>query len=304
MNTQSPKYSFYYLLSLVALIFTAISAGLILFGIIDDSFKDAWAYNMYRNSDGQYKFAISALLIAAPTYYLTVYLINRGLKKLELAINSNLRRWLTYLILFVSALIILGIFIGIVHNFLSGALTLAFMLKLSSVLIIAGAIFSYYFWDIRRVNFEQKNPVQRLYKIISIVLLSAIFIAAWFFVELPADSRARQLDEKLMSNINQLENAVNAYYTSNGSLPTSLEDLEGEDSVYLEKRHLYDQENGKAIEYRKESDDSFVFCAEFRRASDANDDDYRPYYNSEKEHEAGYSCVKGLLYKQPDTVKN
>lgn len=302
MNQQSPKYSFYYLLSLVALIFTAISAGLILFGIIDDSFKDAWAFNAYRNSDGQYKFAISALLIAAPSYYLTVYLINRGLKKLELALDSSLRRWLSYLILFVSALIILGVFIGIVNNFLSGALTVSFMLKLSSVLLIAGIIFSYYFWDIKRQDFTKKNLVQRLYTIISITLLSIIFIAAWFFVELPADARARRLDDNLMSNIYQLESAVNSYYAENQRLPETLEELQADTRFSLSDYYLLDQENGKRIEYKKEGDKSFLFCAEFRRGSDDSKFDSRPYPNYDKGHQAGYDCVKGSLYSEPEKI--
>ena len=295
MNHQSPKYSFYYLLSLVALIFTAISAGLILFGIIDDSFKDAWAFNAYRDSDGQYKFAISALLIAAPTYYLTVYLINQGLKKLELAIDSSLRRWLTYLILFVSALIILGVFIGIVNNFLSGALTISFMLKLFSVLLIAGIIFSYYFWDIKRSNFSQKTLVQRLYAIISIILLSIVFITAWFFVELPADARARRLDDSLMNNIYQLENAVNSYYAENERLPETLEELQADSRFTVNDYYLLDQENGKQIEYKKEGETDFSFCAEFRRANNDVDNSNHPYFNNDRKHEAGYSCVKGAV---------
>lgn len=299
MNNQGPKYSFYYLLSLVALIFTAISAGLILFGIIDETVLDAWAQSTYRNFDNQYKFAISALLIAAPTYYVSVYFINKGLKTKELSLDSALRRWLTYLIVFVSALIILGVFIGIVNNFLSGALTLPFLLKLLSVLLISGAILSYYFWDIKRHSFVPKTLFERLFAIISIVVLSAIFIAAWFFVDLPKDARAKRLDDNLMNNIYQLESAVNNYYSLYERLPENLEEMQSDPAVYLDSNYLFDAENGKAIEYRREGDKAFLFCADFRRASENNN---RPGFGrGDKSHEAGYDCIEGQLWSEINT---
>lgn len=297
MNNQSPKYSFYYLLSLVALIFTAISAGLILFGIIDESVLDAWSQNNYRNFDAQYKFAISALLIAAPTYYISVYLINKGLKTKELSLDSALRRWLTYLIVFISALIILGVFIGIVNNFLSGALTLPFLLKLLAVLLISGSILGYYFWDIKRNVFVPKTLFERLFAVISIVLLSAIFIAAWFFVDLPKDARAKRLDNNLMNNIYQLESAVNNYYSLYERLPENLEEMQSDPAVYLDSNVLVDAETGKPIEYLRESENAFLFCADFRRASDSSEN--RSIVNrGDKSHKEGYDCVEGQLWPE------
>jgi len=307
MSNHNAKYSFYYLLSLVALIFTAISAGLIIFGIIDRSVADALVQDYYRNLDGQFKFAISALLVAGPIYYLSTSLINKGLKKEELTLDSPLRRWLTYLIIFVNALIILGVFIGTVYNFLSGALTARFLLKLLSVLVIASAIFSYYFYDIKKKAVLAKDRFNRYFALISAVLLSVIFISAWFFVELPADARAKRLDQNLMNNIYQLENAVNNYHALYNYLPSNLEELKSDQDIYLEDRYLSDPETGRLIEYRLEDDNHFSFCAEFRRASeDMNDNRYIYRGRSDKSYQAGYSCVDGELWSKvvpDDSVK-
>lgn len=299
MSNHNAKYSFYYLLSLVALVFTAISAGLILFGIIDKSVADAFAQDYYRNLDGQFKFAISALLIAGPIYYLSVSLINKGLKKKELSLESSLRRWLTYLIIFVNALIILGVFIGIVYNFLSGALTARFLLKLLSALLIAATIFSYYFYDIRKKVVGTQEKFNRYFGLISAILLAIIFISAWFFVELPAEARAKRLDQNLMNNIYQLESAVNSYYALHNRLPLNLEELKQEKEVYLQDRYLADPETGRLIEYRLEEDNSFSFCAEFRRASEElGSDRYLYGRGSDKIYEAGYSCIEGELWSK------
>lgn len=305
MTSHNAKYSFYYLLSLVSLIFTAVSAGLILFGIIDKTVADAWSYNYYRDVDGQFKFAISALLIAGPTYYLLVFLINKGLKKKELSLDSSLRRWLTYLIIFVNALIILGVFIGIVYNLLSGALTARFLLRLISIFLIAGTIFTYYFWDIKRSEVNGNKLFSRLFTIISAILLGAIFVSAWFFVQSPADARAKRLDQNLMNNINQLESAVNNYYSLYQRLPQSLEEMQSDPAVYLEARYLVDPETGAKIEYRQEGNDNFLLCAEFRRDSEEMDS-YSRYNDSNKGYRAGYSCVSGKLWSKeviPDMEK-
>ncbi|MDX9779338.1 MAG: DUF5671 domain-containing protein [Patescibacteria group bacterium] len=294
MSQHNAKYSFYYLLSLLALIFMALSVGMILFGIIDSSITDAFAYNSYRNLDSQFKFAISALLISAPIYYVTLSLINKGLVKQELSLASSLRRWLTYLIIFVNAVIILGVLIAIVNNFLSGALTLRFLLKFLSVLLIASAIFSYYFYDIKRTEVLAQSLFRRLFAWISGALILVVFISAWFFVDLPQEARAKRLDQNLMNNIYQLENAVNNYYSLYGVLPENIEELQNNQDVYLDKSHLSDPETGELIEYKKEGEEGFAFCANFRRDSEETERGRIV----DKSYQAGYSCVAGQLWVQ------
>lgn len=300
-NTHNAKYAFYYLLSLAALIFTALSVGMIVFGIIDKSVADALNYNSYSNVDSQLKFAISALFIAAPIYYFLSRLINLGLKKKELDLDSPLRRWLTYFIILVASMIILGVFIGVINNFLSGNLTLRFLLQLASVLIIAVLVFSFYFYDIKRKEIKARDMVIRFFAFGSGALVLAAFVAAWFFVTPPQIARAKRLDQNLINNIYQLENAVNSYYSQYGNLPATLEDLKNSD-LYFDPKSALDPETKKAIEYRLEGDKKFSFCAVFRLASDGgNADAYTP---GNKDHKAGYDCVNGQLWSTVEAEKS
>lgn len=82
-NKQNAKYTFYYLLSLVALVFMAQGVGAIVFSIIDKTVTDV-LNNTAGNFDSQLKFAISALFIAAPIFYLITSLIYKGLRQGEL----------------------------------------------------------------------------------------------------------------------------------------------------------------------------------------------------------------------------
>ena len=67
---------------------------------------------------------------------------------------SAVRRWLTYLTLFVAAAVLVGDMIALVYNLLGGELTLRFVLKVLVAAVIAGTIFGYYLMDLRREEKE------------------------------------------------------------------------------------------------------------------------------------------------------
>jgi hypothetical protein len=60
------------------------------------------------------------------------------------------RRWLTYLTLFVAAVVLIVDLITLVDNVLGGEVTVRFVLKVLVAGLIAGTIFGYYLWDLRR----------------------------------------------------------------------------------------------------------------------------------------------------------
>lgn len=298
-NQHNAKYAFYYLLSLAALIFMAISVGMIAFSIIDRTIPDILAYSNYYSIDGRLKFAISALLISGPIFYWMSYLINRGLRKSELEKESGIRRWLTYFIILVSSLIILGAFVSLINSFLSGELTTRFILKAVSVMLIAGAAFSFYLYDIKRANPEQPDKVVKGFLFITLILALAAFVSAWFFVESPQEARARRLDEMILNNISSLENAVNSYYSHNGTLPENIDALTADSRLYyLDANSLLDPETKEPIVYNRLSEKEFEFCANFRTDNRNNQDKsgYQPI-NQNRDHSQGYQCLSGVLWE-------
>ena len=302
MNNNA-KYAFYYLLSLVALIFTALSVGMIAFGIIDKTVADV----LTRNNDvsSSLKFAISALIIAAPIFFVMQKFINKGLRKGDLDKESGVRRWLTYFILLVSSVTMLGVFIGIINNFLSGEFTISFILKAISMLIISAAVFSFYLYDIRRGNVTENNLVMRIFFFSSLTIIVAAFIASWFFIESPAVTRAKRLDQNLVNNINSLENAVNSYYEKYDKLPENLDAIKNEHDIYLDLRSLFDPETGTPIVYHKTGDKNFEFCATFRTDNKNVDLNANTSYSDPtKLHLAGYQCLSGEVWSNGKTSGN
>ena len=289
MNNNA-KYAFYYLLSLVALIFTAVSVGMISFGIINDTVADA--LTMRNGVSDSLKFAISALIIATPIFFLMQSLINKGLRKGELDKESGVRRWLTYFILLVSSVTILGVFIGVLNNFLAGEFTISFILKSVSMLVISAAVFSFYFYDIKRTNVTDKNLVMRIFFFASLGIIVISFVASWFFIESPVLTRAKRLDQNLVNNITSLENAVNSYNDKYKKLPDSLDQVKNDRDIYLDIRSLVDPETNVPIVYNKVSDKTFQFCATFRTDNkNINPQTDTSYSDPTKLHLAGYQCI-------------
>ena len=306
MNNNA-KYAFYYLLSLVALIFTALSVGMIAFGIINKTVFDV--LNLGASTSDTLKFAISAIIIATPIFFIMQNLIGRGLKKGELAKDSGVRRWLTYFILLVSSVTILGVFINIINNFLSGELTLNSILKALSIIVIAAAVFSFYFYDIKRENVTEKNVVMKVFFFASLALVTIAFISSWFFVESPVLTRAKRLDQNLINNINNLENAVNSYNDKYKKLPNTIDEIKNNKDIYLDLKSFNDPETGAPISYKKISETTFEFCASFRTDNKNVDSktDTAYYSDPTKTHLAGYQCVNGQVWSvakpvQPNVV--
>lgn len=63
---------------------------------------------------------------------------------------SRPRKWLTYLTLFVAGVALVGDLVVLVYNVLGGELTVRFILKVLTVAVIGGGIFTFFLSDMRK----------------------------------------------------------------------------------------------------------------------------------------------------------
>lgn len=290
-QNNSAKFAFFYMLSLVALIFMALSTGIIIFQIINKNIVDA--INVYRGnySSDALKFAISAIIISAPLYYFSVLQINKNLFSGALGKDSAIRKWLTYLILFISSVVMAGWVVGTIYNFLDGELTFKFILKSLTSIGIAATIFSYYFYDIKRENTQGvKDGVVKGYFVGSLVVILICVVSAFIFVESPTETRNRKHDNNILASFSQIDNAMETYYMSIGELPADLDELV-EEIEYLETRGIENPATKKEFGYNVVGAKSYELCANFKTSTYDHEDDNRYYYQKEWKHEAGEQCL-------------
>ncbi|MDD4358257.1 MAG: DUF5671 domain-containing protein [Candidatus Pacebacteria bacterium] len=276
---NSAKFAFYYMLSLVTLIIISLSFGNILFEMINKFFPDI-AKTIYYYSDSPIKGAISGILIATPIFYFVMNKIYKSLKSGELKKDSSVRRWLTYFILFVSSVVVIGSLIAILNNFLDGALTVNSVLKILTVLFIAALIFGFYFYDIKRGDFKDYK-INAIFFYISLALISAAFISSFFLIDSPQESRNRKLDDKILSDFNTIKFAIDNYYNENEKLPQNLNDVESK---------IIKPYNGSLdYEYEITGDKKYKLCAEFMSS---NLEKIKTYSDNNWKHDKGYQCIE------------
>jgi hypothetical protein len=149
-RSLSAREAFIYLLTFLCLYLAAWSFGALLFDFIGRWIPDP--LNQYYGSDFSQalRLSISMLVVSFPLYLWLSSITNRWVAKEADKRHSPMRTWLTYLTLYIAAGTIIGDVITLIYNLLGGELTLRFVLKVLVVGLIAGLVFGYYLWSLRK----------------------------------------------------------------------------------------------------------------------------------------------------------
>lgn len=145
----SAREAFLYLLLFTTLYTVAFNVGSLLFDFINRAFPDASAPDADLAVRTGMRFATAALIVAGPVFLYVSSLTNRATTLDPAARLSPVRRWLTYLTLFVAACVLIGDVTTLIYSVLGGELTTRFVLKVLVVGAIAATVFWYYLWDLR-----------------------------------------------------------------------------------------------------------------------------------------------------------
>jgi len=302
-NNHSAKFAFFYLLSLMALVFTSLSVGMIVFQIINKYIPDPIGRFGQDFSLDLLRFAISALVVAAPTFFLTSQRIYKNLLNGTLAKEAAVRKWLTYFILLISSFIILGWLIGLINSYLAGELTIKFVLKALTSIVISSIAFTFYLYDIRRDKVNQKNNIIRAYFYGSLAIVAAIFTFSLLIVESPSQARDRKMDNAILEDFNTISSGLNGYYREKQELPPTLEDLKLA-ALFVDEENLKDPETGRLYEYKIVGDRKYELCAVFRTSNvDGRLDTNDQFYREQWPHKEGPQCLFQVLNEVPASVK-
>ena len=296
-ENNTAKFAFYYMLSLIALIFTALAAGMIVFQIINKNIVDVIIQRASDFSPDQLKFAISALIISAPIFYVATWQIYKNLFSGAFSRDANVRKWLTYFVLLVSSVVMLGWLIAIVNNFLDGELTIKFILKAATAIGIAAAIFTFYYYDIKRDKVAgKKDKIIQFYFYASLAAVVIVFIAGLFIMESPQKTRDRKIDNAVLENFEDINRAIGTYYSDNEKLPDGLEKIKTEFS-YISDEDLENSATGEKYAYQIKGANIYELCATFRTSNKDDTGGYENYYDDRWPHDAGYQCLSQRVSK-------
>lgn len=305
-DTGSARDAFFHLLAFTTLYATVISLVILAFTYIGRWFPDAaitdYAYGTAADASS-IRWSIAVIVLSFPIFLFLSRILHREFCAKPEKLNSGVRRWLTYLTLFVTACALIGDGITLLFTLLSGELTLRFILKVLAVLVLSGLPFGYYF-SVLRIDHEQykSSSIHSRYLWTSVVLTALFVIYGIIVVGSPMQGRAERFDEQRVSDLRAIQNEIyNEVYgeargvpvppvpaipASTKVLPKELpKDLEtvAANAMY-QKLRISDPETFVPYIYIVDSS-SFKLCATF---SLSRDQGYDIFWN----HPAGEHCFE------------
>jgi uncharacterized membrane protein len=145
----SAREAFLYLVMFTTLYLSAYHLGALLFELINGHFPDP-SMSYANGNASNIRWSVASIIIAFPVFAWLSAKIGRELQQQPIKRQSAVRRWLTYLTLFVAAIVVIIDLITLVNNLLGGEITTRFVLKVIVAGVIAGVVFGYYLRDLCR----------------------------------------------------------------------------------------------------------------------------------------------------------
>ncbi|MBN2093915.1 MAG: hypothetical protein JW740_00870 [Candidatus Zambryskibacteria bacterium] len=256
-SKASAKDFFLHLGAIVALYASVISFLNLVFKIINNAWPEV-GRNIYDwGNSPEISMPVATLIVVFPIFIILsrmvrkIYMISPEKKEL------GIRKWLTYITLFVAGIILASDLVYVIFKFLDGQdLTGAFLLKALSVLIVAAGIFWYYLQDIRD---KISSKCMRTWVISSIVLVILAIILGFAVIGSPKKQRMIREDAQKITDLQNLQWQVISYWQTNGMIPETSEVLKN----YCARNYCLPNDNFQDYEYHKTGILEFELCTDF-----------------------------------------
>ncbi|HSE56725.1 MAG TPA: DUF5671 domain-containing protein [Candidatus Paceibacterota bacterium] len=261
----SPLFFFLSIGVLVALIVSVTGLLQLLFEAFNHTFPDvltdSYRYGYYSYSFEKLRNSLALLIIVFPVFLTLMHFWLRAAKQHLSHWDEVLRRWAIYLVLFLASVMIIADLVTLVRYFVSGEITVRFILKVAVTLIAASAVGWYYIRELKR-SVNHTDSKARWFAIGSSVLVLVAIIYGFTVIGGPGSQRKLRLDQRRIDDLQSIQWQVISFWQQKETVPETLVDIATPISSYLVPQDPEFQK-GNAYEYRKFSDLKFELCATF-----------------------------------------
>jgi hypothetical protein len=270
--SSSPRDAFLHLVAMVSLYNAAFAVGAVLFVLI--------ARWLPLPLDREYmgkstlRWAVATLIVSLPILFVVHRTIARDVLRNPIARLTPVYRFLAYLTLLATALVMAGDLVCVVIWFLQGDATLRFLLRAAVVLLITGGVYLWYASDLGReesltgtVGRSLPPPAAwraALARCGAAVSLACL-VTALVFLGNPLEARRLRLDEQRVDDLRAIQRAIENYHGRHTTLPETLEDLRSDPSTFV--ANIVDPVTGAPYTYRATATRTYELTASFDRSS-------------------------------------
>lgn len=251
--------SFYW--SILAFIFLVIN-------YIDYAFPNALQYYPTNPYDSGISMQMASIIVLLPLYLVLVRVITKNAERDPSRKEIWVRRWALIFTLFVAGVAMAGDLIMLLTSFLSGeALTMAFVLKVVLVFLVAAGVFMHFIADLK--GYWIAFPMRRRYVSVGVGVIAIVAIVSGFFiVGTPQQARLERFDVQRVNDLQNIQSQVTYYYQAKRALPKSLSDVG--DSITMGVALPVDPQTGASYVYQATGALTFKLCATFNAESRVN----------------------------------
>jgi hypothetical protein len=230
--------------------------------------RDQYAISAY--DDASLKVGISMLLIASIVYFIATFIINKKLEKGEIRPDSIVRKFMTYIALFILVAISIGSLATLFYNYLTGELTSNSFGKIIAFFLVNGFFAYFYFWEIRRKEFVSKSFNNFYY--VALAVVAVAFVSGIAVSDSPQVTREKKVDESVVSEMQSMNSNVEIFFNNNKRLPKA-------DEIQTSAKFQ--------VEYVVDNEKTYELCVEFLQSRESVN-----FYDKQWNHPAGKYCFK------------
>lgn len=275
MDTNKPKLSagfFFLSLGVLITLITSVTSFLnLVFSTLNKKFPDVlnatyqYGYSTY-DFEGM-RMSLAILIIFFPLFLVSSYFWNKYTKSEMGAGDKVLRKWLIYIILFLSSLTLAIDLVTLIKYFISGEITVRFIWKIIAVIFVAVMVGKYYIfqlWDKKFFGWKLKNGMP--FAVVSILVALLAVIYSFNVMGSPMSQRELRLDDRRVNDLQNIQYQIINYWQQKEKFPESLKDLSSPLSGFSLPIDP-EFEKGKVYEYSVKDAKKLTFelCATFSK---------------------------------------
>ncbi len=287
---------------LVTLITSVVSFLNLAFSTLDKKFPDVlnsnYAYGYSSYDYESIRVALATLIIFFPVFLIVAYFWN---KKIEQGIGHTdalIRKWLIYIVLFLSSLVVAIDLVTLVRYFVSGEITNRFLYKVIVALVVAVFVGGYFIFQLLEKKKVWKMNVGVYAALKSVLLVALIIIFSFSVTGSPKSQRLLRLDDRRVQDLQSIQYQVINYWQQKEKLPENLPALSNPLTGYslpvdpeFEKGYVY--------EYKTTDKMTFELCATFALPMPKGWSEYSrggimPVYEKSADVTVAYPSVGGM----------
>ncbi|RJQ35224.1 hypothetical protein C4568_01230 [Candidatus Parcubacteria bacterium] len=259
----TPKDFFLWVGAMVALYAGVVAFVSLIFDYINYVFPSriSNAY-YYANPYDSISYEMASLIVLTPLALFLMRTIRKGMAADHSRRDIWIRRWALYLTVFIAGVTFVIDLIVLLNTYLQGEdLTIGFLLKVLTVLLVAGLGFMHFLADIW--GYWDKHPEYAKsvnYAVGALIIVS--IIAGFFIVGSPQEMRERKQDAVRLDHLQQIQWQIVNHWQQKERLPMTLADLNDAISGF---QAPVDPKTGEQYQYRQSGAMSFELCATFAK---------------------------------------